>query len=71
MNYRSMFEMAKSLSKEVKVTRLNDAEIIGKVKFAFDDHAVIKSNKKEYMVFDKDITGVEILNTKTVGMHND
>ena len=71
MNYRSMFEMAKSLSKEVKVTRLNDAEIIGKVKFALDDHAVIKSNKKEYIVFDKDIIGVEILNTKTVGMHND
>ena len=63
--------MAKALSKEVKVTILNNAEIIGKVKFALDDHAVIRSNKKEYMVFDKDIIGVEILNTKTVGMHND
>lgn len=56
--------MAKALSKEVKVTRLNNAEIIGKVKFSLDDYAVIRSNKKEYIVFDKDIIGVEILNTK-------
>lgn len=71
MNYQSVFEMAKSLGKEVKVTRLNNAHIIGKVKFSFGDHVVIKSDKKEYMLFDKEIIGVEILNTKTVGMHND
>ena len=71
MNYKSVFEMAKSLGREVKVTKLNNAHIIGKVKFAFYDHVVIKSDKKEYMLFDKEIIGVEILNTKTVGMHND
>ena len=71
MNYKSVFEMAKLLGKEVKVTRLNNAHIIGKVKFAFADHVVIKNDKKEYMLFDKEIIGVEILNTKTVGMHND
>ena len=47
MNYKSVFEMAKSLGKEVKVTRLNNAHIIGKVKFAFDDHVLVKSIKTQ------------------------
>ena len=71
MNYRSIFELAKSLNRDVKVTRANNPVIIGKVKFALDDHVVINSNKKEYVVFTKDITGVEILNKKVVGMKND
>jgi len=65
MNYRSIFELAKSLNRDVKVTRANIPVIIGKVKFALDDHVVINSNKKEYVVFAKDITGVEILNKKS------
>ena len=69
MNYKSIFELAKSLNRDVKVTRANSPVIIGKVKFALDDHVVINSNKKEYVVFTKDITGVEILNKKAVGIH--
>ena len=70
MNYRSISELAKSLNRDVKVIRANSPVIIGKVKFALDDHVVINSNKKEYVVFTKDITGVEILNKKVVGMKN-
>jgi hypothetical protein len=65
MNYKSIFELANSLNRDVKVTRANSPVIIGKVKFALDDHVVINSNKKEYVVFAKDITGVEILNKKS------
>ena len=71
MNYKSIFELAKSLNRDVKVTRASSPVIIGKVKFSLDDHVVINSNKKEYVVFAKDITGVEILNKKAVGMKND
>jgi hypothetical protein len=71
MNYKSIFELAKSLNRDVKVTRKNSPVIVGKVKFALDDHVVIFSNKKEYVVFAKDITGVEILNNKVFGIKND
>jgi hypothetical protein len=71
MNYKSIFELAKPLNRDVKVTRENSPVIIGKVKFALDDHVVIKSNKKEYVVFMKEIIGVEILNQKVIGMKND
>jgi hypothetical protein len=71
MNYKSIFELAKSLNRDVKVLRASCPVLIGKVKFALDDHVVININKKEYVVFAKDITGVEILNKKVVGMKND
>jgi len=71
MNYKSIFELAKSLNRDVEISRANSPIIVGKVKFALDDHVVINSNKKEYVVFTKDITGVEILNKKVVGMKND
>ena len=71
MNHKSIFELAKILNRDVKVLRASSPVLIGKVKFALDGHVVINSNKKEYVVFDKEIMGVEILNKKVIGMKND